>query len=267
MRRASAFIEDKRSRGVWLGGALVALVVLTALVGPVVVTADPNRQDLLHVLAAPSREALLGTDHLGRSVLARLVHAARLSLSLGAMAVATAALPGIGLGLATAFAGGWTDRLLTSLADAILAVPGLILVLLIAALSPGAFWPLFLGLSLTQWVEWFRMTRAASRSALASPAVEAARLLGFSPWHILRRHVFPDLLPLFGTLGAFGLGSAVLALGALGFIGFGLRPPTPEWGLMMVEMLPYWNEAPLALLMPPVCLLTLILGLQILARR
>ncbi|BCM87273.1 ABC transporter permease [Methylobacterium indicum] len=267
MRRAASLAENGTWRAPWIGGSLVGIVVLAALLGPLVVGADPNRQDLAHVLMGPSREALLGTDQLGRSVLARLVYAARLSLSLGAMAVAAAAIPGIALGLAAAFAGGWTDRLVSCLADAILAVPGLILVLLIAALAPGAFWPLFLGLSLIQWVEWFRMTRAASRAALASPAVEAARLLGFGPWHILYRHVLPDLLPLFGILGAFGLGSAVLSLSALGFIGFGLRPPTPEWGSMMVEMLPYWNEAPLALLMPPLCLLTLILGLQILARR
>lgn len=267
MRGARALDGEAGSDGRWLGAALVGAVLLMALVGPLLVTESPIRQDLARVLAAPSVAAPLGTDHLGRSVLARLVHAARLSVLLGLAAVAAAALPGILLGLAAAWAGAWTDRVLTALADAALAVPGLILVLLIVALAPGAFWPMFLGLALAQWVEWFRVTRAASGALFAAPAVEAARLLGFGPWHVLRRHVLPELAPLFGTLAAFGLAGTVLAIGALGFVGFGMRPPTPEWGLMMVEILPYWSEAPLALLAPAACLFALVLGLQILARR
>ena len=268
MRGARALGGDASpAAGRWIGGGLVLAVILLALVGPLVVAESPVQQSLARVLAPPSAGSLLGTDHLGRSVLARLVHAARLSVLLGAASVAAAAMPGILLGLAAAWAGGWTDRILTAVADAVLAVPGLILVLLIVALAPGAFWPLFLGLALAQWVEWFRVTRASSAALFASPAVEAARLLGFGPAHVVRRHVLPELAPLFGTLAAFGFASTVLAVGALGFIGFGLRPPTPEWGLMMVELLPYWSEAPLALLAPALCLFALVLGLQLLARR
>ena len=250
-----------------VGAALVGAVVLLAVLGPLLVTDSPIRQDLSRVLAAPSASAWLGTDQLGRPVLARLVHAARLSLLLGAGTVAAAALTGVLLGLAAAWAGGWADRALSGLADAVLALPGLLLVLLVVAIQPGAFWPLFLGLAFAMWVEWFRVTRAASAALFASPAVEAARLLGFGPWHVLRRHVLPELLPLFGTLAAFGLAGAVLAMGGLGFIGVGLRPPTPEWGLMMVELLPHYGEAPVALLAPALCLVALVLGLQLLAGR
>jgi peptide/nickel transport system permease protein len=250
-----------------LGATLVGLVVVMALLGPLLVDGSPTRQDLSAVLQPPSADALLGRDQLGRSVLVRLVHAARLSVSLGAASVIAAAVPGILLGLLAAWAGGWTDRVLSAVGDAVLALPGLLLVLLVVALAPGAFWPLFLGLSLAMWVEWFRVTRAASGALLASPAVEAARLLGFGPWHVLRRHVLPEMAPLFGTLAAFGFAGAVLAVGALGFIGIGLRPPTAEWGLMMVELLPYYDEAPLAMLAPALCLFALVLGLQLLAGR
>lgn len=250
-----------------LGGVLVGAIVLMAAIGPSLVEGSPMRQDLAAVLAPPSADALLGHDQLGRSVLVRLVHAARLSVSLGAASVVAAAVPGVLLGLLAAWAGGWTDRVLSGVADAVMALPGLLLVLLVVALAPGAFWPLFLGLSLAMWVEWFRVARASSGALLASPAVEAARLLGFGPWHVLRRHVLPEMAPLFGTLAAFGLAGAVLAIGALGFIGIGLRPPTAEWGLMMVELLPYYEEAPLALLAPACCLFALVLGLQLLAGR
>lgn len=250
------------------GAALVAAVVLFALLGPALIQADPARQSLSRVLLPPSSEYWLGTDHLGRSVLARLAHAARLSVGLAALSVGAAALAGVGLGLAAARRpGGATDRALSALADMVLALPGLLLVLLLAALAPGAWWALFLGLSLASWVEFYRVTRASGAAVLASPAVEAARLLGFGWGHVLRRQVLPALGPLWGTLAAFGVGNAVLAVGALGFVGVGLRPPTAEWGLMMTELLPYHAVAPVALLAPAVCLSALVLGLQLLAGR
>ncbi|CAH2601834.1 ABC transporter permease [Rhodovastum atsumiense] len=250
-----------------LGLALVVAVLGFAALGPVLVTADPAAQDLSNVLAPCSAEWLLGTDHLGRSVLARLAHAARLSVLLGAASVATAALAGIGLGLVAAWRGGWVDTALNAAGDAVLALPGLLLVVLITPFAPGAMWPLFLGLSLAMWVEWFRITRATAATELASPAVEAARLLGFGPGHILRRHVLPPLWPLFGTLAAFGLAQAVLAVGALGFISVGLRPPAAEWGLMMTESLPWYADLPAAMVAPAICLSLLVLGLQLLAGR
>lgn len=250
-----------------LGLVLVGAVLAFALAGPLLVEVGPARQNLSHALHPPSAEYWLGADHLGRSVLSRLAHAARLSVLLAALSVAVAAVAGVGLGLLAAWSGGWTDRLLAALADAVLALPGLLLVLLLAALAPGSYAALFLGLSLAAWVEWFRVSRAAGAAVLASPAVEAARLLGFGWGHVLRRHVAPELGPLLGTLAAFGMANAVLAVGALGFIGVGLRPPTAEWGLMMTELLPHYDEAPVALIAPAACLFALVLGLQLLAGR
>lgn len=111
------------------------------------------------------------------------------------------------------------------------------------------------------------LIRPTARALVASPAVEAAGLPGFGWAHTLRRHVLPELLPLLGTLAALGLGNAVLAVGALGFVGVELRPPTAEWGLMMTELLPYHAEAPDALLAPAACLFVLVLGAQLLAGR
>ena len=249
------------------GLVLVGAVAAFALLGPVLISADPAQQNLSHALQPPSAEYWLGTDQLGRSVLSRLAHAARLSLLLAALSVAVAAVAGTALGLLAAWTGGWADRLLAALADAVLALPGLLLVLLLTALAPGASWALFVGLSLAAWVEWFRVSRAAGGAVLGSPAVEAARLLGFGWSHVLRRHVLPELGPLLGTLAAFGMANAVLAVGALGFIGLGPRPPTAEWGLMMTELLPHYDEVPAALLAPAACLFTLVLGLQLLAGR
>ena len=247
------------------GFALVLAVSLFSAIGPVVIPADPAAQDLSAYLSPPSAAHPLGTDHLGRDLLARLAHAGRLSLGLAVLSVACAALPGVALGLAAAWRGGLTDRVLATAADMTMALPGLLIVLLVAGLAPGRIWPLWLGLSAALWVEYFRLTRATARVLLAAPEVEASRLLGFGPLYILRRHVVPALAPPLATLAAFGVGGAVMAIGALGFVGIGLRPPMAEWGLMLTELLPHYHEAPWALTWPALMVFATVFGLQLIA--
>lgn len=249
-----------------IGLCLVASVASFSALGPLLIAADPAAQDLSAFLAPPSAAHPLGTDHLGRDLLARLAHGGRLSLGLAVLSVASAALPGVALGLVAAWRGGWTDRVLAAAADATMALPGLLLVLLVAAIAPGRLWPLWLGLSVSLWVEYFRVTRATARVLLAAPEVEASRLLGFGPLYILAHHVLPTLGPPLATLAAFGVGSAVMAIGALGFVGIGLQPPMAEWGLMLTELLPHYHEAPWALAWPALMVFATVLGLQLLAQ-
>ena len=248
------------------GWLLLLLVAAFALLGPALVGIDPARQTLAHFLEAPSLAHPLGLDHLGRSMLARLAHGAQLSLSMAVLSVLSAAVPGTVLGLLAAWRGGWLERVLGALADAVLALPGLLLVLLLAAFAPGQFWPLYLGISLALWVEYFRVTRSAAAILLASPQVEAARLLGFGPGYSILRHLAPVLLPRLATLMRFGLGGAVLAMAALGFIGVGLQPPTVELGVMMIELLPYYSEAPWLVGAPVALLFFTMLGLMLAGR-
>ena len=141
----------------------------------------------------------------------------------------TAAIPGTILGILAAWLGGWPERVLTLLADAVLALPGLLLVLMLAAISPGIVVGAYAGLSLTLWVEYFRYTRQRAKVVLAEPSVEASRLLGFGPLHIVRRHLIPEIAPGLLTIAAFGAATAVTAVAALGFVNVGIRPPTAEW--------------------------------------
>ncbi len=250
-----------------IGVALVALMAGFALLGPWLIAVDPLKQDLRATLNAPGDGFLLGADHLGRSMAARLAHAARLSLSLGSVTVLSAAVPGVLLGIIAAWIGGPIDRLLTSLCDAIMALPGLLLVLIVAAFAPGAFWPLYCGIALALWVEYFRVVRTVARRRLSAPDVEAARLLGFSAAHVVRRHLLPDLAPVVVTLMSFGLSTAIVAISTLSYVGIGLKPPIPEWGSMMTELLPYYDEAPVQVLLPAGCLFLTVLGLQLAAGR
>lgn len=264
---ASALIGRRSRRAATrrrTGLSILALVAVFSLFGPAVIGIDPARQTLADTLLPPGAAHWLGTDVLGRSVLARLAHAARLSLGLALLAAVTAAIPGVLLGIVASWRGGRIERGLVMLADAVLSVPGLLLVLLFAALAPGRYWALYIGLSLSLWVEYFRVARVASRPVIAGDAVQASRLLGFGPGYVLRRHLLPALAPVLGTLLAFSAAQAVLALAALGFIGVGLQPPTPELGLMMIEFLPHYEEAPWLIAAPVALLMLLVLGMMLL---
>ena len=250
-----------------VGAGLLTALALAALLLPMALPIDPLAQDLSHILGRPTLADPLGTDQLGRSMLARLLLATRLSLAMAGLSVVSAAIPGILAGMLAAWRGGLTERLLVGLGDAVLSLPGLLLIILLAGFAPGHFWPLYVGLSLSQWVEYFRVTRAASRSVLAGPQVEASRLLGFGPAYVIRRHLWPELAPLLSTLMTFGASTAVLALATLGFIGVGLRPPTAELGLMMIELLPHYAEAPWLIAAPVAVLMLTVLALSMLTAR
>lgn len=249
------------------GAALLLLLVVFAFVLPLLWPQDPVRQKLMLALQWPDLSAPFGYDHLGRSLFARLTAAIRLSLGLAFVSVLSAMIPGILLGVLAAWRGGVVDRGVSLLADAFLALPGLLLVLLLTALVPDSAVMLYVGISLLLWVEYFRISRSIARPLLSSPAVQASRLLGLSPWLIFRRHLWPEMAPVVLTVAAFGAASAIMAIAALGFVSVGVRPPTPELGLMMTELLPYYEEAPYALLQPVVVVFLLVLSLLLLAGR
>jgi len=248
----------------WAGLAMIALIVLFSLVAPLI-GRDPLVQDLDHVMTRPCAASPLGTDHLGRSMLARLGYAARLSLLLAALSVLTAAIPGAALGVAAAWRARWTDTMLSTIADCVLALPGLLFIVLLTAFAPGKFWPFYVGLSVALWVEYFRVVRAASQTLLRGSQVEASRMLGFGPVYIVRRHLLPELISLLRTLMTFGAATSVLSLAALGLVGVGLRPPTPELGTMMIELLPHYQEAPWLIAEPILVLLLAVTGLALVA--
>ena len=220
---------------------------------------DPHAQNLMSALQGPSAQHWLGTDHLGRDGLARLGEGLRTSLGLAVASALLAVVLGSALGLWAAWRRGWADRLLSMAADGVSAIPGLLWVLLIAAMAPGEKWALYSGLVLTAWVEFFRLLRSHTRVVLVGQPVQASRLLGFGPGYIVRWHVLLPVAGVLARLWAYAVANAVLAIAALGFVSVGVRPPQAELGLMMTEALPYYYEAPW-LLAAPVLTLVLVIG-------
>ncbi|ATU95081.1 ABC transporter permease [Phyllobacterium zundukense] len=248
------------------GAGLLILLGAFALIGPAVIPVDPSAQDFGASLAPIGGDYVLGADHYGRSLLARLAHGARLSFGMAFLTMLAAAIPGVLLGLLAAWKGGWTERGLELVATVVLALPGLMLVLLLLAFSPGNYGPLFLGLALTLWVEFYRVTKATTKTVLGQPHIEAARMLGFGSRYILTHYVWPVITPMIATLSAFAMATAIIAVSTLSAISVGLQPPTPELGSMIVELLPYYSEAPVHVLLPAGLIFLLVLGLQLLAQ-
>lgn len=249
------------------GGLFVlAVVLLLALSGPMLVTTDPTRQNLLMALQGPSADHPLGLDHLGRDVLSRLAHGTPRSLGLALLAVTIAFGIGVTVGLLAAASGRVVDTLLMRAADLALAFPGLLLALLLAGLTGGGVLPLIVGLSATAWPPYARMARAVAAGTWREPHVEAARLAGFPHHVILTRHLLPPVLAQTLPLATLGIGGAVVAISSLGFLGLGLQPPTPEWGAMIAELLPTMTEAPIQLGAPCLALFLSVLAFTLTGR-
>jgi peptide/nickel transport system permease protein len=264
---AALLPEVVRTHGVrrpepgWVLAALVlGALALFAVLGPLLL-ADPTSQDLGRYLEAPSLSEPLGTDEYGRSVLARLAHATRLSLVLGVLCVVSALVLGTASGILAAWRGGWVDAVLRAVSEAFVAIPALLVVLLFSALAAeGSLLTLYLGLALVQWVEYFRVVRAQAALILGGPAVEAASLLQLGRVHVLRRHLWPALRPLLLTLASLGMVTSILAMSTLGFVKVGLQPPRAELGLMVTEAFPFYDVAPWLALAPVTVLFLLTAG-------
>ncbi|MBK4987642.1 ABC transporter permease [Pseudomonas sp. S37] len=248
-----------------VGFAILLALIAFAVLVPILWDVDIAKQDYNAILSGSISAHPLGTDHLGRDMLARLASAVRLSLGLALVSVITAAVPGVLLGILAAWKGGFTDKTLGLVTELVLALPGLLLVLLIVAIFPGSFVALYGAIALVLWIEYFRMTRALSRNVLASPAVAATRLLGFGPMYVIRRHLWPELGPAILTIASFGAASAIMAIAALGFVSVGVQPPTAELGLMITELLPYFAEAPSVIAMPIMVVFLIVLSLILIA--
>ncbi|APD87037.1 ABC transporter permease [Alteromonas sp. Mex14] len=248
-----------------IGLALLGFLLFVALGEPVFIGANGNQQNLTQALALPSAQHWLGTDQFGQDMLARVSEGLRISLSLAAFCVFSSSVLGVLLGVVAAWCKGWVDTILNFVANTILALPGLVLILLFAAFIPGSFIMLYLAISIVLAVEYFRLVRAITLPIIDSPALESSKLMGFGKAYLFNVHIWPALKKDVISLASFGASTSIVAMASVGFVYVGLKPPTPELGLMIVELFPYYHEAPWLLAQPIGALFILVLGFHLLA--
>jgi peptide/nickel transport system permease protein len=224
-----------RNPSLLVGATLVTILAAAAILGPLLIAADPLAIDLGRVLAQPAHGHLLGCDALGRDVLARVLWGARLSLGISTLVVALSLIVGSTVGGAAALAGGKADELLMRGVDILLAFPGILLAIALAAiLGPGLI-DLVIALGAIGWTGYARLVRGEVLSLREREYVQAARALGARPSRLLVRHLIPALAGPVAVQATFGIGGIIVAEAALSFLGLGARPPTPTWGNMIDE--------------------------------
>lgn len=220
--------------------ALIATVILTgfivvAISAPLIAPHDPNTQDASASLAKPSLEHPLGADRFGRDLLSRMIYGTRVSVSVGLLAVTVAALIGIPLGLLSGYSGGWVDEIMMRFVDAWIAFPSLILIMgIVAIMGPGVV-NVMIAIGLSSFPVYARLIRGETLSVKQRDYVVAARALGGTPLWLMVKHVLPNTIQPVIVQASLLVGSAVLAEAGLSFLGIGIKPPQPTWGVTIQE--------------------------------
>ena len=215
--------------------ALFLFLLLCALLGPALVPYDPLASDTMQALKPPSVAHWFGTDPLGRDILSRVVVATRLDMAIAVLSVALVFVLGGLAGVAAGFFGGWTDRIVGRLADTIMAFPLFVLAMGIVAALGNTVTNIVLATAIVNFPLYARVARAEALVRRDAGFVQAARLTGNGEMRVLLGTVLPNILPIMAVQMSLTMGYAILNAAGLSFIGLGVRPPTPEWGIMLAE--------------------------------
>lgn len=257
-------LRRRRHAPMVIGAILVAVFLVVAVLAPVLCTYDPMGQDVTSARQSPSELHWFGTDQLGRDVYSRIVTGARITLVVSLSTLVIAFGVGMVIGLLSGYLGGLTDRILMRLIDMQLAIPSLVLALVIVSvLSPGLL-PLVLVVSVMSYPSFARLTRAVTLRVKAECYVDAAVVVGASNRRIVLRHILPNVLPHTLVLATVTLGRVVLSLSSLGFLGFGVRPGEPEWGMMVSQARSLFFSLPYLVFFPGMAICLVVLGFNLL---
>ncbi len=261
---ADAWQRFRRSRLAMAGLALVALLVVAAAGAPWLAPADPTKQSLVEKRTRPGGKFLLGADEFGRDILSRVIHGSRVALLVGLVSVAIALGLALTLGCVAGFAGGWIDVVIMRIVEVLLAFPYLLLAIaVVSALGPGVLnTTIAVGIWGTPTAT--RLVRGAVLTAREAEYVRAAWALGASAGRVLTRHVLRNILPTVIVYSTLFMANAILVEAALSFLGLGVQPPTPSWGLMVSSGRDFLLVAPHIATVPGLAIMVAVLGFNLL---
>jgi peptide/nickel transport system permease protein len=228
----------RRERAAQVGASIIALLVIVALAAPILAPYPAQGRGVAHVPARdlpPSWQHLFGTDHLGRDILSRVIFGARPALGVSLLVVLLAMLIGVPLGMIAGYRGGWLDETLMRITDLFLAFPPLLLAIVISALLGPSLYHAAIALVISWWPWYARLSRTVTQSLRQAPFIDAARIFGVREPMILARHVLRNSTTPILVQATVDLGTVILAVGALAFLGLGSQPPLADWGLMVAD--------------------------------
>ncbi|MNB65216.1 Glutathione transport system permease protein GsiD [compost metagenome] len=246
-----------------VGGVIIILFFLTAIIGPFLAPYDPLEQDLANNYQGPSKDHLLGTDNLGRDTLSRLIYGARISLMISVISVSLSLAVGLILGVTAGYYGGRTESVIMRFVDILLAFPGILLAIVIVAVLGNGLVNTMIAVAIFSVPDFSRIIRSSVISLKKMDYIEACRASGASDLRIILSHIIPNSLSPIIVQSTLMLGTAILTASGLSFIGLGVQPPDPEWGAMLSKARELMRSAPMAAIAPGVAITLVVLSFSL----
>lgn len=249
------------------GGLIVSVFILLGISGPFLAPHDPNRQELTAMMKPPQgigTAHVLGTDNLGRDILSRIIHGARVSLLVAFAVVFVSGFIGVSLGAISGYIGGKADFVIQKLVEVVWAFPPLLLGITIMAFFGQGLTNLIIALVAQRWIPYCRVVRGQALSLRERDFVMAARCLGATKRQIIARHILPNLIQTSLVIGTFAMASSIIAEASLSFLGVGVPPEIPTWGTMLADARIYISTAWWLPLFPGLCIFITVLGINLL---
>lgn len=244
--------------------AVLSVIVLACLFGPFIMPYTAEQMDLLDTYTAPSLAHPLGTDALGRDVLARLLAAGRISLAVGLAATAASSFIGVSYGALAGYRGGWTDQAMMRFVDVVYALPFLFFVIVLMVVIGRHMWLIFIAIAAVEWLTMARIVRGQTVSLKQMEFIQAARALGLPPWRILLRHIVPNLRSPVIVFATLSIPQAIMIESFLSFLGLGVQEPMTSWGSMIKSGVVDMEFAPWLLVSPAIILAVTLICLTVL---
>ncbi|MCU0905910.1 MAG: ABC transporter permease [Rhodobacteraceae bacterium] len=232
------------------GSAMFVTVVAILVLGPAIWSLDPSAQNIVQRLKPPSAEHWLGTDNLGRDVFARLVEGGRFTVTIAAVSVVISVVIGVAVGVIAGRVGGWFEEVSMRVVDLLIAIPETVIaIFLVAIFGPGHV-TLIVALTIVGWTPYARLSRGLALQVNAMDYIRAAEVLGMTRSFILTRHFLPNLIRPISAVTFLRFGHKLITVGGLSYLGLGVQPPAPDWGLMLAAAQPYLDRAPMLMVAP-----------------
>lgn len=263
-RRSQLAVKMTANPAALVGCIIVLGFIVVAIAAPILPIDDPIKTSWTAVRKAPSAAHWLGTDEIGRDLLARMIWGAQASLLAGVVSVAIAVLLGVPLGVAAGALRGWTDAAISRLTEALLAAPFLILAIALAAFLGPSLTNAMIAIGVSAMPVFIRLARAQTMQVMTEDYVESARAVGVGPMALVWRYILPNIFPPILVQATLTIATAIIAEASLSFLGLGQQPPAPSWGSMLNVAKNFLDQAPWMALWPGIAIFLVVLGFNLL---
>ena len=248
--REKKIVKDYTKQKMLVFGVLAGMVILIALFAPYLTPYDPYEQDLGNALLPPGKEHLLGTDRYGRDMLSRVMVGAQSTIFSALLLVVVITITGSIIGIICGYHGGKLDVFLMRLSDIFLAFPGMVFAIAVASVMSGGIFNAVVALACISWPKYARITRSQVMAIKNMPYIEAAKLSGSGTLKIIRKHILPNIAGAIVVTAVLDIGTMIMEIAGLSFLGLGATPPTAEWGAMMSNGRSMLQTSPWVILAP-----------------